>query len=210
MKDDQIRAALLDIDEAIRGKDFEQWRREFVAANLHHFTYDDENKLVYTEIHKEFEAGVEERMLQALPKGFDFVAFQEGLIPYVEGPGKSDEATGKAVTMLLQVADFDQFKTMMLFYKREKDEEESKHAGEQLVGIRTTGGDVAMLTEVRVMSCVICLLPHTRPTPTHDTSFLLYPVCASCVICLLPHTRPTPTHDTSFLLYPVCAGRWKG
>ena len=51
-------------------------------------------------------------------------------------------------TRWLQVADFDQFKTMMLFYKREKEEEESKHAGEQLVGIRTTGGDVAMLTEV--------------------------------------------------------------
>ena len=50
MKDSEIRSALLDIEDHIRGAAFEQWRREFVALHLHHFTFDDENKLKYTEV----------------------------------------------------------------------------------------------------------------------------------------------------------------
>ena len=70
---------------------------------------------------------------------------------YIEGPGGKDEATGKAITLLLEVSDFQQFKTMMMFYRREKEEAESKHADEQLVGVRTDGHDVAMIDDVEGM-----------------------------------------------------------
>ena len=53
--------------------------------------------------------------------------------------------------MLLQVADFEQFKTMMMFYRREKEEEEGKHSGEQLQGITTGGRDVSMIGDVEGM-----------------------------------------------------------
>ena len=102
------------------------------------------------EIHKEYEEEIEKQILQALPKDFNMVDFMGSLPAYIEGEGRNDDATGKAITLLLEVSDFQQFKMMMLFARREKEEGESKHAGFQLEGISTKGSDV-MIADVEGM-----------------------------------------------------------
>ena len=88
MRNEEIRSALLDIEESIRGTAFENWRKDFVRRHLNQFTFDDENKLIYTDIHKEFEEGVESHILDGLPKKFDYDDFQSSLPSYIDGPGK--------------------------------------------------------------------------------------------------------------------------
>ena len=90
MRPDDVRSALLDIEETIRGSVFENWRKDFVRRHLHQFTFEDENKLIYTDIHREFEEGVETHILEGLPKKFDYEDFQHSLPSYIDGPGKVD------------------------------------------------------------------------------------------------------------------------
>mmetsp|Transcript_24452 Transcript_24452/g.61680 ORF Transcript_24452/g.61680 Transcript_24452/m.61680 type:complete len:212 (+) Transcript_24452:438-1073(+) len=45
----------------------------------------------------------------------------EALGPYLEGPGGTKEETAKTVTLLLEVSDFESFRDMMLFTKKERD-----------------------------------------------------------------------------------------
>ena len=88
MKESDVRAALLDIEESIRGSTFENWRKDFVRRHLDQFSFEDENKLIYTDIHREFEEGVETHILDGLPKKFDYEDFQHSLPSYIDGPGK--------------------------------------------------------------------------------------------------------------------------
>lgn len=132
-----VKAVLLEIDEIVRGPIFESWRRGFVAANVDAFDYSDELKLVYTEIFKRYEEELEAIIARELPPSVDYAQFQRDLPAYLEGPGAQDEATGRAITMLLEAGDFAQFKEMMLFSKRERDEGEMKDSGEdQLSGVQ--------------------------------------------------------------------------
>lgn len=50
-----MKQSLLQIEDIIRSDNFESWRKRFVRKNVDHFTFDDENKIVYTDIHKEYE-----------------------------------------------------------------------------------------------------------------------------------------------------------
>jgi hypothetical protein len=43
---------LVGIQERIQGPEFEAWRKNFVAEHVDKFSYEDENKLEYTEIHQ--------------------------------------------------------------------------------------------------------------------------------------------------------------
>ena len=43
---------LVGIQERIQGPEFEAWRKNFVAEHIDKFSYEDENKLEYTEIHQ--------------------------------------------------------------------------------------------------------------------------------------------------------------
>ena len=88
MRPEDVRSALLDIEETIRGSIFENWRKDFVRRHLHQFSFEDENKLIYTDIHREFEEGVETHILEGLPKKFDYEDFQHSLPSYIDGPGK--------------------------------------------------------------------------------------------------------------------------
>ena len=144
MKDDQIRASLLEIEETIRGKAFETWRSGFVAKNLSDFTFEDENKLVYTEIHASYESEIERRIAESLPPSFDISDFMRSLPKYIEGAGLKDDATGKAIALLLEVSDFTQFKQMMLLAKqRDEERSESKQSeADELAGVAPGGGRV--------------------------------------------------------------------
>jgi The ARF-like 2 binding protein BART len=70
-----------------------------VSRNLDHFSFDEENKLIYTEIHHEYEEEIEKRIADGLPASFDMADFMSSLPAYLEGSGRDDE-TGATVTML--------------------------------------------------------------------------------------------------------------
>jgi hypothetical protein len=53
---------------------------------------------------------------------FDMTQFMTQLPDYLEGDGKNEESIGNAVTTLLEVSDFIQFREMMLCTKRNMDE----------------------------------------------------------------------------------------
>ena len=48
MKDADIKSALLEVEERIRSNVFEGVRKSFIQKHVDVFTYDDENKLVYS------------------------------------------------------------------------------------------------------------------------------------------------------------------
>jgi hypothetical protein len=129
---------LIEIDAVIRGNDFNAWRLAFVAKHVGSFSYEDENKLEYTEIHNSYEEQIEKRIAEGLPELFDLGDFMKSLPDFLEGPGGKDDGVGASITLLLEVSDFQQFKAMMLFARREKDEAESKHADELLDGKATS------------------------------------------------------------------------
>ena len=76
MKTEQIRGTLLDIEDVVRSPSFNRWREEFVEAHLDKFTYDEENRLEYTSIHRDYEEGVEAQIISGMPKDFDMSAWK--------------------------------------------------------------------------------------------------------------------------------------
>lgn len=152
MKDKEIREALITIDEAIRSAKFNQWRRDFVNKYVNKFTFDDENKLEYSEIHQLYENEIETLIADGLPKDFDMQDFMSSLPDYIDQPEViNDNQIGKAITLLLEVSDFQQFKSMMLFTKREREEEETKHNDEQLTGLKVSSNEVDAFSNVNEM-----------------------------------------------------------
>uniref|UniRef100_A0A6U2CB16 ADP-ribosylation factor-like protein 2-binding protein n=1 Tax=Hemiselmis andersenii TaxID=464988 RepID=A0A6U2CB16_HEMAN len=125
MKDEDVFRGLQEIEKTIKGPKFEEWRKKFVDEHIDTFTYDDENKLEYTTIHKSYEAQIEQMVEESLPKDIAKADFEEALGTYLEGPGGTREETAKTVTLLLEVSDFEGFRDMMLFTKKERENKAS-------------------------------------------------------------------------------------
>ena len=124
-----ISTALQEVQGIVTSIQFEEWRKEFVRQNLEAFDYGDENKLIYTDIHKEYESEIEKRIASEL--SVNITSFMAALPAYLEGEGKYDEAAGKAITLLMEASDFIQFRDMMMFIKREiEDKREAKASGD--------------------------------------------------------------------------------
>jgi hypothetical protein len=51
MRDEDIRVALLAIEDKIRSHDFDSWRESFVRKHVESFSFEEENKLIYTGTH---------------------------------------------------------------------------------------------------------------------------------------------------------------
>ena len=148
LSDGTVRTTLLCIETVVKGVQFETWRKQFVNKHAHnfgicmlltkpkqelilyshrtHLDYAEENKLIYTEIHNEYENHIEKIIADNLPSSVDLGSFMSCLPNFLEGPGGKDEAIGKAVTLLLEVSDFEQFKQMMMYRKKEIEEADSK------------------------------------------------------------------------------------
>lgn len=123
-----VRASLLLIQDVVTSPAFNRWRDGFVRQHMNSFDFVDENKLIYTTIHQQYEDEMEKQIIEGLPSTFDMAAFMQALPEYIEGPqGRNDEATGKAIQLLVEASDFVQFRNMMMFLKKEKEEQESKH-----------------------------------------------------------------------------------
>ena len=66
---------------------------------------------------------------------------------YLEGEGKNEESIGAAVTTLLEVSDFIQFREMMLCTKRNMDEDEGKHSEDRLKDITISSSEALDMAE---------------------------------------------------------------
>lgn len=141
MENDDIYRAILEIQDLITGSDFEEWRKAFVNRNVKNFDYSEENKLVYSEIHAEYEAEIERRITNVL--SYDMANFMESLPAYLEGEGKRNESIGKAIVLLLEVSDFSQFKEMMMFRKKEiEDIKEAKENDNEIDRLEASGKEL--------------------------------------------------------------------
>ncbi|KAJ1492209.1 hypothetical protein T484DRAFT_1771709 [Baffinella frigidus] len=83
-------------------------------------------------------------------RGFAMEDFMGALPAYFEGPGAQKEETARAVTMLLEISDFTDFKNMMLYAKRQKEEAteapsaDAKGQGEMnVLSLEATGAPLA-------------------------------------------------------------------
>jgi len=149
MDPSSVRSGLLAVEEVVRSVEFDRWREAFVRKNVSHFEYGEENKLEYTDIHREYEEGVERKIVEGLPKDFDMAAFQRALPGYLEsGMGLKDEQTGRAVTTLLEVGDFTQFREMMMFEKKKREEAAAKADAKGDDDMHGLSADSAQLTDV--------------------------------------------------------------
>jgi ADP-ribosylation factor 2-binding protein len=109
-----IESSLCALDEVVADSAFKQYQQEFVQAHCHLFDNIEENKLEYTELHKQYEAQIEAYLEQQLAKypGFSMEALMEGLPAYIGSP----EATDHAATLdfLHLLTDFEAFKMLMV------------------------------------------------------------------------------------------------
>jgi len=151
MKDHEVVSTLLEVQSIIKSKDFENWRTNFVNSNLSVFSYEDENKLIYTEIHKEYEKELERIIANGITSNLS--DFMQALPAYLEGPGKNNETAGNAITLLLEASDFIQFRDMMLFTKRQMDDRrEAKISGnDSVIDTLSASGQELSLLNIDVM-----------------------------------------------------------
>ncbi|KAJ3035479.1 ADP-ribosylation factor-like protein 2-binding protein [Rhizophlyctis rosea] len=97
---------------------FTTLQTDFFSATYHHFTPDEENKLVYTDVFHQYvtlvEAFIEKRLRSRLP-WFDM---QEWVGMLKSRPDTTD---GDVFEILTTLGDFNAFKEMILAYREEKE-----------------------------------------------------------------------------------------
>eukprot|EP00762_Andalucia_godoyi_P002677 ANDGO_03313.mRNA.1 ADP-ribosylation factor-like protein 2-binding protein OS=Gallus gallus GN=ARL2BP PE=2 SV=1 len=104
------------LQEILLDAEFFNLRMAFMRAHCHEFDKSDENKLIYTALFEEYvrniEGFLETRLKSAIP-GFSMVWF----LTEIERRGQ-DEVCGDLWDLLASLADFAQFKGIMLDAKR--------------------------------------------------------------------------------------------
>ncbi|KAJ7337213.1 ADP-ribosylation factor-like protein 2-binding protein [Desmophyllum pertusum] len=106
------------IEDIIMEERFQTLQHDFKEKYYHHFTDDEENKLIYTDIFKEY-VGLVENYIQGELKnrisGFSMEDFSKTL------ENRHDQIGGDILDMLLSFTDFVAFKQMFLEYKSAKE-----------------------------------------------------------------------------------------
>ena len=92
-------------------EEFERLQTQFYERNAHHFTEDEENKLIYMTVFQEYlatiERYIEDRLVDVRMDQFASMLRR-----------RQNEIDGPLFEMLLSFSDFQVFKEMMLDYKR--------------------------------------------------------------------------------------------
>ncbi|KAI9337890.1 the ARF-like 2 binding protein BART-domain-containing protein [Zopfochytrium polystomum] len=110
------------LEELLMDDDFVAQQRTFMEKHCHHFSDDDENKLVYMDVFREYTDGVErflERKLTASLPWFSMADFMGMLESRADADPTAAE--GDVFEMLASLGDFGAFKDMMLSFKHERD-----------------------------------------------------------------------------------------
>lgn len=106
------------IEEIIMEDRFQTMQHDFKEKHYHHFTNDEENKLIYMDIFKEYVALIENHIQDELKKripGFSMEDFSKAL------EHRQDQIGEDILEMLLSFTDFLAFKQMFLDYKAAKE-----------------------------------------------------------------------------------------
>lgn len=110
-EDDHFDAIVGRLQDAVMSAEFEALQAAFYERNAHHFTDDEENKLIYMTIFQEYLATIE-RYIEDRLADVRMDEFANML------KRRQDEIDGPLFEMLLSFSDFQVFKEMMLDYKR--------------------------------------------------------------------------------------------
>ena len=128
---------------------FGAWQNEFINAHIHKFEYGEENKLEYTDVFQQYEDGLEQQIVKGLDGGAaKLSAFMEALPPYLDGPMAKKEETARAVTMLMQMSEFEEFKEMMMYMKKEREDKAAAADGNLLGNVTASDGAVLSMGEI--------------------------------------------------------------
>ena len=128
---------------------FGAWQNEFINAHIHKFEYGEENKLEYTDVFQQYEDGLEQQIVKGLDGGAaKLSAFMEALPPYLDGPMAKKEETARAVTMLMQMSEFEEFKEMMMYMKKEREDKAAAADGNLLGNVTASDGAVLSVGEI--------------------------------------------------------------
>ncbi|XP_071823770.1 ADP-ribosylation factor-like protein 2-binding protein [Apostichopus japonicus] len=110
------------IEDIIMEDGFQKMQSDFMEQHYHHFDDDEENKFIYTDIHKQYlslvEKYLEEQLVVRMP-GFAMEAFSTQLEKRKKK--KKESLDGEIFEILLTFSDFLAFKEMFLDYKAEKE-----------------------------------------------------------------------------------------
>ncbi|XP_031552316.1 ADP-ribosylation factor-like protein 2-binding protein [Actinia tenebrosa] len=106
------------LEDIIMEDEFQTMLNSFMEKHVHHFEDTEENKLIYTEIFKEYEKTVEKYIEDELKKRMPSFSMEDfmKLIQH-----RSDQIGPDIVEMLLSFTDFLAFKQMFLDYKASKE-----------------------------------------------------------------------------------------
>lgn len=122
---DTVAHSLKSLGEGLQGAGFSEWRAAFVQQHVGAFDFAEENRLVYTEIHKSYVQGLEEQLSRLLPDGVAIEALEASLMQRPHLVDELDEASSSAVKLLLEAADFVAFREMMLYEKQKGEQAET-------------------------------------------------------------------------------------
>ncbi|CAH3141866.1 unnamed protein product [Porites lobata] len=106
------------IEDIVMEERFQTMQRDFKEKYYHHFTDEEENKLIYMDIFKEYVSQIEHYIQDELKKripGFSMEEFSKSL------ERRHDQIGGDILEMLLSFTDFLAFKQMFLDYKAAKE-----------------------------------------------------------------------------------------
>mmetsp|Transcript_4341 Transcript_4341/g.6301 ORF Transcript_4341/g.6301 Transcript_4341/m.6301 type:complete len:174 (+) Transcript_4341:92-613(+) len=96
---------------------FLQLQNDFCKSHCDEFDDTGENKLVYTDIFSEYTHMIESYIKQKLEQRFQNVSVDEVASVLMQG---GNEVTSDVLDMLFSFTDFEEFKGLMLSYKREE------------------------------------------------------------------------------------------
>ena len=106
----------------VSSEDFKNEQKAFFEANCDKFDAEEENKLEYTVIHKQYEQMIEDQIKSKLGDE-KFAKVEAGLATFVENNQESGKQTREvfdAIELLMSLGEFSQFKSLMLEKKAQK------------------------------------------------------------------------------------------
>jgi hypothetical protein len=115
-EDSRMEVILAKLDDLVQGSDFRAVTSEFFGKYCFEFSDDEENRLEYTAIHKEYEALVESQ-LETL--GDDYLYVCEHFADFMANPGELTETRLATLETLTAVTNFELFKNTMLAMQSE-------------------------------------------------------------------------------------------
>ena len=123
-----IDAVVGKLEEILVDESFETARMDFCRKNCDIFDHAEENKLEYTVLFRNFSELVEKTLEERLK-----VEFPQFTVPWFVDMLKDEPCDGDVFDMLFALSDFQEFKEMMVSFKKEKEVESGERSKEMAV-----------------------------------------------------------------------------